>query len=337
MIHAAKIGILGNTSSFASAILLDAVLNQLKREPGHFLVSGIYDTATSPPPTARVKFYRKLLLPIVKWLFDHRKKPVFIRPVIRNIYSIARKHNVAIDAPPGRNINHPDFVRHLADHNRSVIVLSLGCLQIFRKPILDAVRNVVNFHNGRLPEYKGLHASSWELFRAERFAGYTFHYMDEKIDAGNILIRGRIIAGESASPLKIEYLKAYAAAQDVPSLFVKLRGYDPGTPQPANLGTYYSQDDFNCICTINPPQNYAYQDLRRRLNCFGMLFIRLDDQIHAVTRIDRVRRPDGYAGPRCFLTRDNVLVAATRISYLPYRWNEVLKRKIERIQTSEAN
>ena len=324
---AQKIVILGNSSSFGSAILLDAVLDQLKRESDHFQLNGIYDTATAPPPTAPAKFYRKMVIPMARWLFDHRQKPVFMRPVVRNIYAIARKHSVLIKTPLERNINHPDFVRRLADGCSSAVVLSLGCLQIFRKPVLDAVQNVVNYHNGRLPEYKGLHASSWELFHAERFFGYTFHYMDEKIDEGNILIRNGINVGDPVLPLEIEYLKAYAAARDVPSLFAKLRRQDRGTPQPADNGAYYGQDDFNRIRTIDSPQNYSYEDLRCRLKCFGMLFIRLNDQPHAVTRIDRVSRSGGGTDPRYFFTRDNVLVKATRFSYLPYGWHQIRKRK----------
>jgi methionyl-tRNA formyltransferase len=46
-----------------------------------------------------------------------------------------------------------------------------------------------NLHPGPLPEYAGLNAPSWSLFRGERTHGVTLHWMDAGIDTGPIAYR----------------------------------------------------------------------------------------------------------------------------------------------------
>lgn len=45
----------------------------------------------------------------------------------------------------------------------------------------------INYHNGPLPKYAGLHAPSWAILNNENSHGVTWHTMVEEIDAGDIL------------------------------------------------------------------------------------------------------------------------------------------------------
>ena len=45
----------------------------------------------------------------------------------------------------------------------------------------------VNFHDGPLPRYAGLHATTWAILNQETSHGVTWHEMREAVDAGGIL------------------------------------------------------------------------------------------------------------------------------------------------------
>jgi len=60
--------------------------------------------------------------------------------------------------------------------------------EIFRKGILDAARlRCINIHSGRLPKYRGMMPTFWQLLHGEERATVTVHDMAEKLDAGAVL------------------------------------------------------------------------------------------------------------------------------------------------------
>lgn len=59
------------------------------------------------------------------------------------------------------------------------VILPADVLQLPR-------RAAVNYHNGPLPRYAGVHAASWAILNGEKVHGVTWHEMVERIDAGPI-------------------------------------------------------------------------------------------------------------------------------------------------------
>lgn len=54
---------------------------------------------------------------------------------------------------------------------------------------------IINFHNALLPQYPGRNAASWAIYNGEKETGITWHYVNNKIDAGNIIVQKRILIG----------------------------------------------------------------------------------------------------------------------------------------------
>ena len=69
------------------------------------------------------------------------------------------------------------------DYLFSIANLSVVPARILALPRLGAI----NFHDGPLPRYAGLHATTWALLNQERVHGVTWHEMKETVDAGAIL------------------------------------------------------------------------------------------------------------------------------------------------------
>src|SRR5438270_1095217 len=49
------------------------------------------------------------------------------------------------------------------------------------------IRGAINFHDGPLPRYAGLHAPAWAIMAGEATYGISWHRIGPKIDAGDIL------------------------------------------------------------------------------------------------------------------------------------------------------
>ncbi|HEY83747.1 MAG TPA: amino acid adenylation domain-containing protein [Chloroflexi bacterium] len=63
--------------------------------------------------------------------------------------------------------------------------------RILPLPILNAPRQLaINYHDGPLPRYAGLHVTSWAILNGETRHGVTWHIMTEQADAGDILKQG---------------------------------------------------------------------------------------------------------------------------------------------------
>jgi methionyl-tRNA formyltransferase len=76
------------------------------------------------------------------------------------------------------------------------LVLSVAYDRILRSPLLGVpARGGVNFHAGKLPEYRGRNVVNWAILNGEREIGLTAHVMDEGIDSGAILLQRTLPIG----------------------------------------------------------------------------------------------------------------------------------------------
>ena len=85
-----------------------------------------------------------------------------------------------------------DLVRLLRDASVELVVLA-GFMRVLKSPMLDAFpRCIVNIHPSLLPKFPGLEAWKQALVSGEKVTGCTVHYVDEKIDHGDIIVRREV-------------------------------------------------------------------------------------------------------------------------------------------------
>jgi len=85
-----------------------------------------------------------------------------------------------------------DLVRLLRDASVELVVLA-GFMRVLKSPMLDAFpRCIVNIHPSLLPKFPGLEAWKQALVAGEKVSGCTVHYVDEKIDHGDIIVRREV-------------------------------------------------------------------------------------------------------------------------------------------------
>ena len=111
----------------------------------------------------------------------------FVRAKVRGDSIEKHARERGISCLPTHSVNAPEYVRLVKTLAPDVIV-SVAAPEIFRKGILDAARlRCINIHSGRLPLYRGMMPTFWQLLRGEERATVTVHDMAEKLDAGDVL------------------------------------------------------------------------------------------------------------------------------------------------------
>lgn len=115
------------------------------------------------------------------------------------ILDIAREFSVAnAYLPPGqfRTRLEPEveneLVRMLRDAGVHLVVLA-GFMRVLHAPMLNAFpRRIINIHPALLPKFPGLEAWKQALRAHETVTGCTVHFVDEKIDHGQIIAQREV-------------------------------------------------------------------------------------------------------------------------------------------------
>lgn len=118
------------------------------------------------------------------------------------------------------DINDPGLLRELRSLAPDVL-FNLALLHIYKAPVLAIPRlGCINFHPGPLPRYGGSNGWVWAIINGETEYGVTYHYMDERVDAGDIVAMQRFPIGKDDTGLSL-LMKCYDQGA---SLFRKVLG-----------------------------------------------------------------------------------------------------------------
>ncbi|MFO7583085.1 MAG: formyl transferase [Anaerolineales bacterium] len=116
-------------------------------------------------------------------------------------------------------------------------VLVLGGTRILKPHILTIPpRGTVNAHPGLLPRLRGSASVGWALYK-DLPIGATVHFIDQKIDTGDIIISRQlpVYRGDTYEKLNARVAQL-AAALMVEALKAMIAGEAPRTPQDINEG-----------------------------------------------------------------------------------------------------
>jgi methionyl-tRNA formyltransferase len=144
----------------------------------------------------------------------------------RCISSIASASRVPVIE--AESVNSQEFRDRLRELDVDVVV-SVAAPEVFKAPLLSIPRlGCINIHSGRLPEYRGMMPTFWQMRAGERVATVTIHEMAEKLDAGGVIATvafplqerdslDRVITGtkEAGARLMIETLLRFDPEQGV--------------------------------------------------------------------------------------------------------------------------
>lgn len=309
-----KLVIFCDAKLFSTRLLTEEIfrISNLRKD---IEICGVIDTAKQDSPGKTIRVLQFLGINIAAKLFNPELNfPIKTTSTI-NLYDICRKFGTKVLIPPDRNINSQEFVNFLKDSVRPTIGISAGCLQIFKKPIIDIFEVLVNYHNGLVPKYRGVATTRWSCYFNEEFTGYTYHLINEAIDDGNILVQDAIPATDYMPFHELEYIKTIHASRHLEQVIEMMVNRSRGREQ-EGLPSYFSVKDYEGITTIDNPPQLTFDEIDKRLRVFGPLRINISGKYYPVTKIKKLD-VSRHCPKKCFMTKDNIVLKPTRYLYLP--------------------
>lgn len=122
------------------------------------------------------------------------------------------------------------------------LIVSINTPQRLKRALLSLpAAGCLNVHFGMLPRYRGLLPIFHALMNDEPSFGVTVHFMDEKLDNGDIVAQRAVPIGPSDT-LDSLYPKAFGVASELleESIDACVRGSVTRRPNPEAQKTYYS-------------------------------------------------------------------------------------------------
>jgi methionyl-tRNA formyltransferase len=107
---------------------------------------------------------------------------------------------------------------------------------------------VINFHPSLLPKYKGLGPIFQALLHDENEIGFSFHYIDEDVDAGEIIKRQKIKTKKNESVSRITIRTHVAGGYELLSVINNIKKGNKKTEEVIqDVGNFFSWPEKNDV------------------------------------------------------------------------------------------
>jgi len=155
-----------------------------------------------------------------------------------------------------KEINNSYIVNEIISLNPDMIV-TFGC-SIIKSPLIEAFKNrIINVHLGLSPYYFGSGTNFHCLVNNEfQFEGYTFMYMDEGIDTGNIIHQVRAKIRLFDNPHQIGNRLIKNMTKDFINLIVNFDLVKHKNPVTNYFGKTYKTKDATDALTLKLYENF---------------------------------------------------------------------------------
>lgn len=105
-----------------------------------------------------------------------------------SLKDFAREKGFEVFQP--QDINSPASLETIKSWRPDLMVI-LNYHSIIREELLFRY-SIINTHGALLPEYRGRSSINWAIINGERETGVTVHYIDAKVDTGDIIAQERV-------------------------------------------------------------------------------------------------------------------------------------------------
>lgn len=312
-----RLVIFTDPSAVAARILLPALLEEIAHHED-ITLTAIYTTTLTGRFNSHFQWRKRQLLRLLQIVLGTGRweRSLHLSPL--NIVRLTKQHGVPIHLLPSGNPNHETVIRHINNTLGADTALNLYCVRIFGTELLNLFNTAVNYHNGALPQFRGLRASNWSLYARAATSGYTFHHMDAGIDTGATLISDSIPLHEGETPSDLELRKAINACCHIPHLLSAIVEQSPGIKQ-QKISSTLDQEAYEIATTVSAPSSLNHDEWQHRLNCFHRINTCINGQWLHVTNIKESRCPTSLS----FRSADGILLKVTGINFWPPLWSKI--------------
>lgn len=110
-----------------------------------------------------------------------------------------------------KKLDRKDTMDYLDRISERTLVFSVCNTYLFPQSLVRKFNmTIINFHPALLPKYPGRNSEAWAIYEGEEETGITWHYVDENVDNGHMIVQKRLPIEErdTAISLYIKLLKA---------------------------------------------------------------------------------------------------------------------------------
>src|SRR4029079_2129978 len=97
------------------------------------------------------------------------------------------------------------------DEHSADVLFSVANLRVLSDDVLARVSTAINFHDGPLPSYDGLHVTTCALLHGEREHAITWHVMTADVDGGDVVAAERFPIADDETAFSLN-ARCYEAA-----------------------------------------------------------------------------------------------------------------------------
>jgi methionyl-tRNA formyltransferase len=113
--------------------------------------------------------------------------------------------------------------------------------KIIDKEIIDNVPFNVNFHGGKLPDYKGCYPNIWAIINGEKEIEVTAHVMETDLDSGDIIDTRKVKISETDTGKSLYFKLSKAAVELLIDLLPKFKEGHIITRKQSKGGKFYKR------------------------------------------------------------------------------------------------
>lgn len=128
-------------------------------------------------------------------------------------------------------------------------------------------QGVINLHYSNLPSYRGVYPANWAIINGEHITGFTYHFVNEKIDEGEILMQIKVPVHLSDTARTLQSRLDDLVCDHFDELLEQLLTHDLKVSvakfkknKTASTSDYYSRIKFEKACQIDLNRNYRGMD-----------------------------------------------------------------------------
>ncbi len=122
---------------------------------------------------------------------------ILVRIKRNTLHTLFRLYNVSVYRT--NDVNGDAFISYWGQQNLDIII-SIAAPKIFKEKLLTLPKwGCINIHHAKLPNYRGMMPTFWQMYHREKVLGVTVHKMNPKIDEGEIILQREILIEENES------------------------------------------------------------------------------------------------------------------------------------------
>ena len=154
--------------------------------------------------------------------------PIHIKLVIsnnRNAYGInyAKKNSIPYLIVNTKLRNYENQILQILKKNKISLICLAGYMKIISKNFLKKYKKrIINIHPSLLPKFKGLNTFSRIIKNKETKTGCTVHYVNEKLDGGNIITQKSFFINPNDNEMILKQKTQKLEYQAFPEAIIKI-------------------------------------------------------------------------------------------------------------------